>query len=104
MGLFIICRSSLFTIHYFLAHYSLLIIIKGRYSLIIIPHPDPRTWDECVEEGGVMHWEDVQETRLLSMGWVYRIGLVLFDLILYVPSTIYQLNRDSSSWVEPVLS
>ena len=28
----------------------------------------------------------------------------LFDLILYVPSTIYQLNRDGSSWVEPVLS
>ena len=29
---------------------------------------------------------------------------VLFDLILYVPSTIFQLNRDVSSWVEPVLS
>ena len=28
----------------------------------------------------------------------------LFDLILYVPSTISQLNRDGSSWVEPVLS
>ena len=29
---------------------------------------------------------------------------VLFDLSLYVPSTIFQLNRDGSSWVEPVLS
>ena len=28
----------------------------------------------------------------------------LFDLIHYVPSTIFQLNRDGSSWVEPVLS
>ena len=28
----------------------------------------------------------------------------LFDLILYVPSTIFQSNRDGSSWVEPVLS
>ena len=28
----------------------------------------------------------------------------LFDLILYLPSTIFQLNRDGSSWVEPVLS
>ena len=28
----------------------------------------------------------------------------LFDLILYVPSTIFQLNRDGSFWVEPVLS
>ena len=31
-------------------------------------------------------------------------GFVLFDLILYVPSTIFHLNRDGSSWVEPVLS
>ena len=29
---------------------------------------------------------------------------LLFDLILYVPSTIFQLCRDGSSWVEPVLS
>ena len=29
----------------------------------------------------------------------------LFDLILYVPSTIFQLNRDGlPGWVEPVLS
>ena len=28
----------------------------------------------------------------------------LFDLILYVPSTNFQLYRDVSSWVEPVLS
>ena len=28
----------------------------------------------------------------------------LFDLILNVPSTIFQLYRDGSSWVEPVLS
>ena len=26
------------------------------------------------------------------------------DLILYVPSTIFQLCRDGSSWVEPALS
>ena len=30
--------------------------------------------------------------------------LCLFDLILYVPSTIFQLYRDESFWVEPVLS
>ena len=39
----------------------------------------------------------VKEVRCMRM-------LVLFDLILYVPSTIFQLNRDGSSWVEPVLS
>ena len=28
----------------------------------------------------------------------------IFDLILYVPSAIFQLFRNGSSWVEPVLS
>ena len=32
------------------------------------------------------------------------LSFVLFDLILYVPSTIFQLYKDGSSWVEPVLS
>ena len=31
-------------------------------------------------------------------------NLFLFYLILYVPSTIFQLNREEFSWVEPVLS
>ena len=44
IGLFIIFRPSLFTIHYFFAHYSIF-IIKKHYSLIIIPHPDPRVSD-----------------------------------------------------------
>ena len=33
-----------------------------------------------------------------------RDSCVLFDLILYVPSTIFKLIRGGSSWVEPVLS
>ena len=37
----IILRPSLFTIHYFLAQYSLFVIKKGYYSLIIKPHPAP---------------------------------------------------------------
>ena len=28
----------------------------------------------------------------------------LFDLILHVPSTLFQINRNGSSWVESVLS
>ena len=32
--------------------------------------------------------------------WNYK----AFDLILYVQPTIFQLYRDGSSWVEPVLS
>ena len=30
--------------------------------------------------------------------------LFLFDLILYVVSTIFQFNTDGSSWVEPAIS
>ena len=35
---------------------------------------------------------------------VDNLFVCLFDLILYIPSTILQLNRDGSSLVEPVLS
>ena len=34
----------------------------------------------------------------------HALFVCLFDMILYVPSTIFQLNRDGFSWVEPVLS
>ena len=41
----------------------------------------------------------------LVLIYIYKsYSLCLFDLILYVPSTIFQLNRDRSSWVKPVLS
>ena len=44
--------------------------------------------------------------QLYNVFWVLKrtISLILFDLILYVPSTIFLLNRDGSFWVEPVLS
>ena len=35
---------------------------------------------------------------------VVVIVIYLFNLILYVPSTIFQLYRDAYSWVELVLS
>ena len=43
---------------------------------------------------GDMHWKEAGRTD----------SVILFDLILYVPSTIFQLCRDGSYWVEPVLS
>ena len=33
-----------------------------------------------------------------------KLSNLLVCLILYVPSTIFQLNRDGSSWAQPVLS
>ena len=51
---------------------------------------------------------DPDQAALVRAVWsgssLFDYGNILFDLILYVPSTIFQLNRDGSSWVEPVLS
>ena len=49
---------------------------------------------------------DIASLEITCAHNIYHFNLFvcLFDLILYVPSTIFQLNRDGSSWVEPVLS
>ena len=47
--------------------------------------------------------ETVHARLSLHLSKCHIVGF-LFDLILYVPSTIFQLYRDGSSWVEPVLS
>ena len=44
----------------------------------------------------------IQYTNLYMI--LFGLDDLFFDMILYVPSTIFQLNRDGSSWVEPVLS
>ena len=43
-------------------------------------------------------------TSVTFVSGIYDKVNCLFDLILYVLSTICQLNSDGSSWVEPVLS
>ena len=53
--------------------------------------------------------EDSNQTghppSLIRVIAVHSVDFVcLFHLILYVPSTIFQLCRDGSSWVEPVLT
>ena len=48
---------------------------------------------------------DTEEVIFLQVSlYIYIFMICLFDLILNVPSTIFQLYRDGSSWVEPVLS
>ena len=55
----------------------------------------------------VVFWQDIRrdlkycEMRDFNMAESF---VCLFDFILYIQSTIFQLNRDGSSWVEPVLS
>ena len=43
-----------------------------------------------------------QSVSYLGMG--LPVFFSLFYLILYLPTTIFQLKRDGSSWVEPALS
>ena len=54
-----------------------------------------------------MYFQSERETVWILIRLLFLkpadLGL-LFDLILYVPSTIFQLNRGWSSWFEPVLS
>ena len=59
IGYSIIFMPSLFTIHYFLAHYSLFIIKKEHNSLIIVPHSDPHT-------GGII------DINLFSFSWAWQ--------------------------------
>ena len=55
--------------------------------------------------GELTSLESLKDLCFFRELYVSPLALVcLFDLILYVPSTIFQLNRDGSSWVEPVLS
>ena len=51
-------------------------------------HPDYYVWNKMEKS--------ISQKKVLFF--------VLFDLILYVLLTIFQLDRDESSWVEPVLS
>ena len=46
----------------------------------------------------------VLPSPLIRHNYDMSCDMSLFDLILYVQSTIFQLCRDCSSWVEPVLS
>ena len=62
-----------------------------RPNKMLIHFVGPITWFQTV-------CKDYRQTDRVNL-FAY-----LFDLILYVPSTIFQLYSDRSSWVEPVLS
>ena len=49
-------------------------------------------------------WSKGPQFKSFSIAVTLEVFVCLFDLILYVPSTIFQLYRDGSSWVELVLS
>ena len=44
-----------------------------------------------------------EEKSTFDLSEMFKIMICLFDVILYVPSTFFQLCRDGSSWVETEL-
>ena len=77
-----------------------LILLAGDVELI----PGPAS----IESGSISN--DLLDSSMVDLSIFEQIfsiahySILCFDLILYVPSTIFQLYRDGSSWVEPVLS
>ena len=62
--------------------------------------------EQCKREGWGEKMKAQKNEGCMVFGFieVNKVWCCLFDLILYVPSTIFQFNSDWSSWVEPVLS
>ena len=97
-----VCNCSMFCCTFLYVHFSIAIILMGKRELIALLN--------------LSSWCLVMVERLfltVPRGCLQFVIVVfpdhthllfLFDLILYVPSTIFQLCRDGSSWVEPVLS
>ena len=50
-----------------------------------------------------MLYHSVKKSSKAKQIWNFN-GFCLFDLIFYIPVNNFQLCRDGSSWVEPVLS
>ena len=87
--------------------------VKFHTVYMHIPHTDkipPKSATYCIrfQLFTVLSLTFVTILKILVQGnrfkQVLDLFFVLFGLIHYVPSTIFQLCRDGSSWVEPVLS
>ena len=55
----------------------------------------------CTMHGSIIRLDPIPEKTIIVLMILF---VCLFDLNLYVPSTIFQLNGDNPFWVEPVLS
>ena len=56
-------------------------------------------------DNSILSWFPLFAKIILIIGdnIQYNPNICLFDLIIYVPSTVFQIYRDESSWAEPVL-
>ena len=74
---------------------------------INISNPKIPLLTPCIQETPKQVLLQTVKTQMkcsIKLHFIRVYTVCLFDLILYVPSTIFQLNGDGSSWVEPVLS
>ena len=55
---------------------------------------------DCILSLSYAYSNYVKVWGIISLNFDNVLKYCLFNLILYVPSTIFQLNRDGSSWVE----
>ena len=74
-----------------------------RYSIVSIPDFYPLSHFVSLTTNNVSVFTDKLNVVHICVH-MQSAFFCLFDLILYVPSLIFQLNRYGSSWVEPVLS
>ena len=74
-----------------------------RISTKHVDRMDSASNSLAASHGGIINHHQLRWTTR-SYNLRNKLIFCLFNLILYVPSTIFQLNRDRSSWVEPILS
>ena len=73
------------------------------FSSLICLWSKSETHARMLEFNNLSTWLSCDKLCLYLWDIVFYV-FFCFYLILYVPSTIFQLNRDGSSWVEPILS
>ena len=81
-------------------------ITSTRYGAFMLFKPDGGTLSSQFKDFFSISWH-MQSLMASLLNHFHHTGslfVCLFDLILNVPSTIFQLYRNGSSWVEPVLS
>ena len=72
---------------------------NGPFQVILSNHKE-----DSINKRRVKVYAIFNPSTIFPLITTYLLCYSLFDLILFVPSTFFQLNRDGSPWVEPVLS
>ena len=107
-GTMISARPRLLIKGTFLKHFALKVWVSINEKFIFINTTCKNSilYDkQCTQWWSVsIQIQSIIYSKLMDKQLSAKAIICMFDLILYIPSTIFQLNRDGSSWVEPVLS